>query len=138
MKKKVLLVVLTMVCCGFATNAYAQDFWNALQQAANAVNSAVNAGQNVSNAINSQRPQQSTPSYSSLGTVRAKRFNNNSTATATLEIVKTTGGEYKAIKNGSQYSIYENSSYNSYSTNPNSSAYYRYYINAGGVFYFNW
>lgn len=126
-----------MVCCGFATNAHAQDFWNALQQAANAVNSAVNAGQNVSNAINSNK-RESTPSYSSLGTVRAKRFNNSSTATATLEIVKMSDGEYKAVKNGSYYSIYENSSYNSYSSDPNSSSYYRYYINAGGAYYFNW
>ncbi len=127
-----------MTCCGFATNAHAQDFWNTLQQAANAVNSAVNAGQNVSNAINSQRQNTATPSYSSLGTVRVVRFNNSSTATATLEIVKTAEGEYKAIKNGNQYSIFENSSYNSYSTDPSSSSYYRYYINAGGVYYFNW
>lgn len=138
MKKKVLLIVLTMVCCGFVTKAQAQDFWNALQQAASAVNSAVNATQNVSNYIDSRQQKPSTPSYSSLGTVRAKRFNGNSIATATLEIVKTSDGEYKAVKNGSLYSIYENSSYNSYCSDPSSSGYYRYYINASGVYYFNW
>lgn len=127
-----------MVCCGFATKAQAQDFWNALQQAASAVNSAVNATQNVSNYIDSRKSQPSTPSYTTMGSVRAKRFNSSSTATATLEIVKTSNGEYKAVKNGSLYPIYENSSYSSYCSDPNSSYYYRYYINANGAYYFNW
>lgn len=137
MKKKVLLIVMALVCCGFASNAQAQilDFLNKAAQTASQVAGAVNDVKSISNA---NKPQTTTPSYNVIGSVSAKRFNSNSVATTHVDVVRTSGGEDKVLKNGSLYSICENYSYNVYCTDPKSSAYYKYYFNAGGAYYFNW
>ena len=126
-----------MACCGFASKAQAQflDFLQKAAQTASQISGAVNDVQNIRN---SNKPQPSTPSYSKIGSVSAKRFNSNNVATAHVDIVRTSSGEDKVSKNGSLYSICENYSYDVYCTDPKSSAYYRYYFNAGGAYYFNW
>ena len=122
-----------MACCGFTTTAHAQ-FFEFLQKAAETTSKVAGAVNEV------KKPAQNTnsPSYSKIGSVSAKRFNSNSVVTTHVDVVRTSSGEDKVLKNGSLYSICENYSYNVYCTDPKSSAYYRYYFNAGGAYYFNW
>lgn len=125
-----------MACCGFTTTAHAQ-FFEFLQKAAETTSKVAGA---VNEVKSYTQPAQKTnsPSYSKIGSVSAKRFNSNSVATTHVDVVRTSSGEDKVLKNGSLYSICENYSYNEYCTDPKSSAYYRYYFNAGGAYYFNW
>ena len=126
-----------MVCCGFTTNAHAQ-FLEFLQKAAETTNKVIDAKKEIDNYRDSRAPQSSTPRYTKLGSISAIRFNSHGTAMTHVDVVKTSDGEDKVLKNGSLYSIYENYSYNAYCNDPKSSAYYRYYFNAGGAYYFNW
>lgn len=125
-----------MACCGFTTTAHAQ-FLEFLQKAAETTSKVAGAVNEVKS-YNQPAQKTNSPSYSKIGSVSAKRFNSNNVATANVDVVRTSSGEDKVLKNGSLYSIYENNSYNVYCTDPKSSAYYRYYFNAGGAYYFNW
>lgn len=137
MKKNVLLIALTLICCGFTCNAHAQ-FLELLQKAAETTSKVIETKKDIDSYRDSRTTQSPSASYTKIGSVNAKRFNGHSTATANVDVVRTSSGEDKVLKNGSLYSICENYSYNEYCTDPKSSAYYRYYFNAGGAYYFNW
>ena len=137
--KKLLFVIAIVV--GFATNANAQ-FFEFIQKAAETTSRVMDATKDVKETVNSysnsRSSQSSTPSYKTLGSVRAIRFITNGTSTKTLEIVKDEDGLDKALVGGKLYQIYDNYSYDSYCTNSKNSDYYRYYVNIGGTYYFNW
>lgn len=129
---------------GFATNANAQ-FFEFLQKAAETTSRIMDATNDVKETVNSfdsysssSNYQSSKPSYSNLGSVSAKKFSGNVTATKTLDIVEDEDGMAKALIGGSLYPVFDNYSYDSYCTNSKSPDYYRYYVNAGGTYYFNW
>lgn len=126
------------VIIGFSASAHAQ-FLEFLQKAAETTNKIIETKKEVDSYFgNSSSNQSRTPNYSKLGTVTAKRFNSNSVASKTFDVVRTTDGEDKALINGSLYSIYENYSYDIYCSDPKDSRYYKFYVNSGAAYYFNW
>lgn len=126
-----------MAFCGLTTSAHAQLF-EFLQKAAETTSKVAGAVNEVKSYQQQNNQKPSSPSYTSLGSVTAKRFSGNITSSAHVDIVRTSSGEDKVLKNGNLYSICENYSYNVYCTDPKSSAYYKYYFNSGGAYYFNW
>ena len=136
MKKLILMVAILM---GLSTAANAQ-FFEFLQKAAstvsnvvNTTNDVVNTAKDWSNSSNSN----SSNSYTSLGTCSAISFNSYGSARATIEIVKTSSGSTKVLRNGNLHNYYENPYYDEYCTDRSSKSYYKYYTDLGSRYYFN-
>jgi len=100
----------------------------------NTTNEVVNTTRDWSNSSNSN----SSNSYTSLGTCSAVYFNSYGSSRATIEIVKTSSGSTKVLRNGNLHNYYENPYYDEYCTDRSSKSYYKYYTDLGSRYYFNW
>lgn len=139
-KKMKKLLLMCAIVVGFSTVANAQ-FFQWLQQAAETTSKVVGTANDVVNTTknwSNSNDSKSSNSYNSLGTCSAIYFNSYGSSRATIEIVETSSGYKKVLRNGNLHNYYENPYYDSYCTDRSSKSYYKYYTDLGTRYYFNW
>lgn len=137
-------LILSFLVFGLTMSANAQilDFLNkaveTVGRATETYNNARDTYNDVRETFSNSSSQNNTPSYSRVGSVSMVFWHAYGKGSASADIVVDGSGEKYIRSNGSNYTIYENYSYDPYDRDSNSPSHYKYYINKSNKeYYFN-
>lgn len=140
MKNIIKILVAIVMTLGFSFNSNAQIF-EFIQKAAEAANTIMETSERIGSAVNANNNNNNNnqPAYRAVTNVSMISWGSyGSTNRSSAAIVVDDSGTKMVYKNDTTYSIYENSSYDPYSSDSNSPAYYRYYAYVESrMYYFN-
>ena len=138
------ITIISIMFLGTSLNTANAQVLDWLNRAAETVNKATETYNNARDAYNnatnnsSNSSSNNQSSYRTITSVRMISWGNYGSTTTSASIVEDESGTKLVKKGSSTYSLYENGSYDAYSSDSNSPNYYKYYAYVDSKkYYFN-